>query len=141
MTVPSASKLALRGNREAACSDARPQWLIRRFRPAEPACRDDEIIALAKNRSGRRQAVRIVARPPVDEDYRSDWRSSHQSQNAAGAGAAVPLSLQERDVRLLAKSKNISATVAAQAKRWCFSAARRVVMDAAPRIRILGLAR
>jgi hypothetical protein len=119
MSTPERIKLALRGNREARVLLIRdPNRLIRRFVLQNPRLADDEIVAIAKNRSADDEILRIVAAS-------RDWTKNYQVRLALVTNPKTPLvlalrflgSLHERDVRLLAKSKNVSATVAHQAKR------------------------
>jgi hypothetical protein len=119
MSVGERIKLALRGNREARLLLTRdPNRLIRRFVLQNPRLAEDEIVAIAKNRSADDELLRIVAAS-------RDWTRNYQVRLALVTNPKTPLvlalrflgSLHERDVRLLAKSKNVSATVAHQAKR------------------------
>ncbi len=119
MTVAERIKLALHGNRESRMLLLRDSnKLIRRFVLQNPRVADDEIIAIAKNRSADDELLRVVA------DNR-DWTKNYQVRHALVTNPKTPLTialrflsgLHERDIRGLAKSKNVSATVAAQAKR------------------------
>ncbi len=119
MTVAERIKLALRGNREVRMILIRdPNRLIRRFVLQNPRLGDEEIIAIAKNRSADDELLRIIA------DSR-DWTKNYQVRLSLVSNPKTPLvaslrflaGLQERDVRMLAKSKNVSATVANAAKR------------------------
>ena len=119
MTVAERIKLALRGNREARLLLLRdPNRMIRRFVLQNPRVADDEILALAKNRSVDDELLRIVG------DSR-EWTKNYQVRHALVTNPKTPIvfamrflgSLHERDVRQLAKSKNVSATIAAAAKR------------------------
>src|SRR5437773_11593292 len=103
MTVAERIKLALRGNREARMLLSRdPNRLIRRFVLQNPRIADDEIIAIAKNRSADDELLRIVA------DSR-DWTKNYQVRHALVTNPKTPLvlalrfvsSLHERDIRLL----------------------------------------
>src|SRR6185295_13801655 len=119
MTVPERIKLALRGNREARLLLIRdPNRMIRRFVLQNPRLGDEEVIALAKNRSADDELLRIIG------DSR-DWTKNYQVRHALVTNPKTPHmfalrflpSLHERDIRLLAKSKNVSATIATAAKR------------------------
>ena len=119
MTVAERIKLALRGNREVRMLLIRdPNRLIRRFVLQNPRVADDEIIAIAKNRSADDELLRIIA------DSR-EWTKNYQVRISLVSNPKTPLtlsmrhlhSLNDRDVRALAKSKNVSATVANAAKR------------------------
>jgi len=119
MTVAERIKLALHGNREARMLLLRDSnRLIRRFVLQNPRVADDEVIAVCKNRSADDELLRVIA------DNR-DWAKNYQVRYALVTNPKTPLTialrflsgLHERDIRGLAKSKNVSATVAAQAKR------------------------
>jgi hypothetical protein len=119
MTVAERIKLALRGNREVRMILIRdPNRMIRRFVLQNPRLGDEEVIALAKNRSADDELLRIIA------DSR-EWTKNYQVRLSLVTNPKTPLvaalrflaGLHERDVRMLAKSKNVSATVANAAKR------------------------
>jgi hypothetical protein len=119
MTVAERIKLALHGNREARMLLLRDSnRLIRRFVLQNPRVADDEAIAIAKNRSADDELLRIIAE-------RREWAKNYQVRHALVTNPKTPLTialrflsgLYERDIRALAKSKNVSATIAAQAKR------------------------
>ncbi|MBI3769921.1 MAG: hypothetical protein HY271_15720 [Deltaproteobacteria bacterium] len=119
MGVSEKIKLALRGNREARGQLIRdPNRLIRRFVLQNPRVTDDEIIVIAKNRTADDELLRMIS------DSR-DWTKNYQVRLALVTNPKTPLplalrflaSLHERDIRALAKSKNVSGTIATQAKR------------------------
>jgi hypothetical protein len=119
MTVAERIKLALRGNRESRMLLLRDSnKLIRRFVLQNPRIADDEIITICKNRSADDEILRLIADSRV-------WMKNYQVRHALVTNPKTPLTisvrlvsgLHERDIRGLAKSKNVSATVAAQAKR------------------------
>jgi len=119
MTVSERIKLALRGNREIRMMLIRdPNRMIRRFVLQNPRVGDEEIIAIAKNRSADDELLRIIA------DSR-EWTKNYQVRLSLVTNPKTPLTLsmrflsglQERDLRTLAKSKNVSSTVANAAKR------------------------
>ncbi len=119
MPVAERIKLALRGNRETRTLLLRdPNRMVRRFVLQNPRISDEEIIVIAKNRTAEDEALRIVA------DHR-EWTKNYQVRLALVTNPKTPLvlalrflgSLVERDIRLLAKSKNVSATISTQAKR------------------------
>ena len=119
MTVSERIKLALRGNRETRMLLIRDSnRMIRRFVLQNPRVSDEEIIAVAKNRSADDELLRIIAES-------RDWTKNYQVRLSLVTNPKTPLvlslrflsGLQERDVRVLAKSKNVSATVANAAKR------------------------
>ena len=119
MTVAERIKLALRGNREVRMILIRdPKRMIRRFVLQNPRIGDEEIIALAKNRSADDELLRLIG------DSR-EWTKNYQVRISLVSNPKTPLtlsmrhlhSLNDRDMRALAKSKNVSATVANAAKR------------------------
>jgi hypothetical protein len=119
MTVSQRIKLALRGNREIRMLLIRdPNRLIRRFVLQNPRIGDEEIIAICKNRSADDELLRIIA------DSR-EWTKNYQVRLSLVTNPKTPLTLsmrfinglQDRDVRMLAKSKNVPSTVANAAKR------------------------
>ena len=119
MTVSERIKLALRGNRETRQLLIRdPNRMIRRLVLQNPRMADDEIIAVAKNRSADDELLRIIAES-------RDWTKNYQVRLSLVSNPKTPLvlalrflsGLQDRDIRMLAKSKNISATIANAAKR------------------------
>src|SRR5262245_39746694 len=112
-------KLALRGNRDARgilIRDANK--LIRRFVLQNPRISDSEIIALARNKNADDELLRIV----VDK---REWMRNYQVRLALATNPKTPLpvalrqvaSLELRDLRQIAKSKNVPQAIAAQARR------------------------
>lgn len=123
MTVSQKIKLALRGNREIRMMLIRDSnRLIRRFVLQNPRVGDEEIIAICKNRSADDELLRIIA------DSR-EWTKNYQVRLSLVTNPKTPLTLsmrfvnglQDRDIRMLAKSKNVPSTVANAAKRWVAS--------------------
>ncbi len=123
MTVSQRIKLALHGNREARQILIRdPNRLIRRFVLQNPRVVDDEVIAICKNRSADDELLRMIAE-------NREWAKNYQVRWALVTNPKTPLTislrfiggLQDRDVRALAKSKNVPTTVATQAKRILFN--------------------
>jgi hypothetical protein len=119
MPVSEKIKLALRGNRETRGLLLRDSnRMIRRFVLQNPRLADDEIIAISKNRSADEELLRLIAE-------NRDWTKNYQVKLSLTTNPKTPLvlalrfvsGLNDRDIRALAKSKNVSATVAAQAKR------------------------
>lgn len=119
MPVAERIKLALRGNREVRGFLLRDSnRLVRRFVMQNPRLTDEEVISVAKSRMLDDELLRLIA------DHR-EWTRNYQVRLALVTNPKTPLvaairflgSLHERDIRQLAKSKNISATVATQAKR------------------------
>ncbi len=119
MTVGERVKLALKGNRETRMILIRDSnRLIQRFVLRNPRITDDEIIMVARNRNLDTDILRIIG----DNKH---WPRNYQVRLALVTNPKTPLatalhfvsSLMERDIRFLAKSKNVSATIAAQARR------------------------
>jgi hypothetical protein len=112
-------KLALRGNRDARSILIRDgAKMIRRFVLQNPRITDGEVVAVARNRSSDEELIRIIA------DKR-EWIRNPQVKLALVTNPKTPLDialkqvqgLGERDLRQLAKSKNVSNAVAVQARR------------------------
>jgi hypothetical protein len=112
-------KLALRGNKDVRLILARDATkMIRRLVLLNPRISDGEVIAFARNRSIDEELIRLIAE-------RREWMRNYQVRLALATNPNTPLTvalkqvgtLGERDLRQLAKSKNVSATVAAQARR------------------------
>ena len=119
MPVAEKIKLALRGNRETRMLLLRDaNRMIRRFVLQNPRIGDDEIIAITKNRSADEELLRIIG------DSR-EWTKNYQVRLSLTTNPKTPLvlalrfvsGLGDRDIRTLAKSKNVSSTVSAAAKR------------------------
>ncbi|MCC6766042.1 MAG: hypothetical protein IT293_15400 [Deltaproteobacteria bacterium] len=119
MTVSEKIKLALRGNRDARMLLIRDaNKMIRRFVLQNPRIGDEEIIAIAKNRSADDELLRTIGES-------REWTKNYQVRVGLVTNPKTPLvlslrflsGLNERDVRMLAKSKNVSATVSTAAKR------------------------
>ncbi len=119
MTVGERLKLALKGNREARMILIRdPNRIIQVFVLQNPRITEDEIIAIARNRNLEGELLRKIG------DHKG-WPRNYQVRLALVTNPKTPLatalhfvsSLTERDIRFLAKSKNVSATVATQARR------------------------
>ncbi len=119
MSVSEKIKLALRGNRDARMLLIRDaNKMIRRFVLQNPRIGDEEIIAIAKNRSADDDLLRSIG------DSR-DWTKNYQVRLSLVTNPKTPLvialrfvsGLLDRDIRMLAKSKNVSQTVSAAAKR------------------------
>ncbi|HVO22813.1 MAG TPA: hypothetical protein VMW56_04215 [Candidatus Margulisiibacteriota bacterium] len=122
MSVGERIKLALKGNREARAILIRDaNRLIQNFVLQNPRITDDEIAMLARNRNTDAELLRKIG------DHRL-WPRNYQVRLALVTNPKTPMatamhfvgSLQERDIRLLAKSKNVSSTVSSQAKRILF---------------------
>ena len=119
MSVGERIKLALRGNRETRMLLLRDSnRMIRRFVLQNPRIGDEEVIGVAKNRSADDELLRLIA------DSR-EWTKNYHVRVSLATNPKTPLvlalrfvsGLNDRDIRTLAKSKNVSATIAAAAKR------------------------
>jgi hypothetical protein len=119
MRVGERVKLALRGNRDARMILIRdPNRLIQRFVLRNPRISDEEVISVARNRNADTDLLRIIG------DHKQ-WSRSYQVRLGLVTNPKTPLAialhfvngLTERDLRFLAKSKNVSATVVAQVRR------------------------
>ena len=112
-------KLALRGNRDARQILIRDgSKLIRRLVMMNPRMTDSEVIGVTRNKSADEELLRMITE-------RREWMRNYQVRLglATNPKASLPLALKqvgtldERDLRLIAKSKNVPAVVAAQARR------------------------
>ena len=112
-------KLALRGNRDARLILIRnTNKLLRRFVLMNPRIGEDEVIAITRNKSADDELLRMIAE-------RREWMRNYQVRLglATNPKARLPVALRqvgtldERDLRIIAKSKNVPAAVSAQARR------------------------
>jgi hypothetical protein len=119
MTVGERIKLALKGNRDARMILVRdPNRLIQRFVLKNPRITDDEVILVARNRNAEAELLRMIG------DHKS-WSRNYQVRLGLVTNPKTPLgialhhvnSLVERDLRFLAKSKNVSSAVVSQVRR------------------------
>ena len=119
MKVGERIKLALRGNRDARMILIRdPNRLIQRFVLRNPRITDEEVVSVARNRNADADLLRIIG------DHKH-WSRNYQVRVGLVTNPKAPLAialhfvngLTERDLRFLGKSKNVSATVVAQARR------------------------
>jgi hypothetical protein len=119
MSIAEKLKLALRGNKDARAILIRDSSkLIRRFVMQNPRLSDAEVIAIARNRSSDDELLRVIIE-------RREWMRNYQVRLALATNPKTPLAvalrqlptLGERDLRMLAKSRNVPQTVVAQARR------------------------
>jgi hypothetical protein len=119
MSVGERLKLALRGGREARVILIRdPTLMVQRFVLQNPRMTEEELIALAKNRSVERELLEIVSK-------KKEWTASYPIRLALVGNPKTPLpialryvpTLRKRDLKLLAKSKNVPSVVNGLAKR------------------------
>jgi len=122
MKVGERLKLALKGNRDARSILIRdPNRIIQLFVLQNPRITDDEIVAIARNRNLDVEILRRVG----EHKY---WIRNYQVRLSLVTNPKTPLGialrfvggLMDRDLRLLAKSKNVSATVVTQVRRLLF---------------------
>jgi hypothetical protein len=119
MPVPGKIKLALRGNHDARTILIRDTVkLIRRFVLMNPRITDGEVIILTRNKSADDELLRMVTE-------RREWMRNYQIRLGLATNPKTPLpvamrqvaTLDERDMRQIAKSKNVPGAIAAQARR------------------------
>lgn len=119
MGVGQKIKLALKGNRDARMILIRDSSrIVQRFVLNNPRISDEEIVALAKNRSIDRELLDQICR-------RKEWLANYQVKLALATNPKTPLAvavrlvptLLPRDLRALAKSKNVPSAVNGMAKR------------------------
>ncbi len=119
MTMGERLKLALKGNRDSRLILIRdPNRLIQIFVLQNPRITDDEILMIARNRNQDGEILRRIA----DHKY---WPRNYQVKLALVTNPKTPIAtalhfvptLADRDIRALAKSRNVPATVSTQARR------------------------
>jgi hypothetical protein len=119
MKVGERLKLALKGNRDARAILIRDaNRLVQKFVLQNPRISEEEIIALAKNRSAERELIDAIAK-------RKEWLANYQVRLALVTNPKTPLAtavryvptLFARDLRQLAKSKNVPTAISGLARR------------------------
>jgi hypothetical protein len=119
MGVAQRLKLALRGNKDARTHLLRDRnRTVQRFVLQNPRISEEEIIALAKNRNATEELLRVIGE-------RREWTENYQVRAGLVSNPKTPLmialrflpTLGDREIRQLAKSKNIPEVVAGQARR------------------------
>ncbi len=112
-------KLAMRGNREARVILIRDSSLmIRRYVLSNPRISEEEIVMLARNRQVDRELLDVICRD-------NEWLNNYQVRLAVVKNPKTPLTvalkhlstLMMRDLRQMAKSKNIPTAINSAAKR------------------------
>jgi len=112
-------KLAFKGGREARSILLRDSnRLVKRLVLQNPRISEDELVILARNKAEDREMIEMVAK-------NSDWTKSYQLRHALVCNPKTPMptairfvaTLQDREVRQLAKSKNVPSSVSSTAKR------------------------
>ena len=123
MPIGEKLKLALKGNKEARVILIRdPNRLIHRFVLQNPRITEDEILAIARNRSIDHELLRKIG------DHKT-WPRNYQVRLALVTNPKTPLAtalhfisgLSERDLRFISKNKNVSATIVSQVRRLLFN--------------------
>ncbi len=123
MTMGQKLKLALRGNREARAILTRDtSTMVQRFLIENPRLSDDEIVNIAKSRTIVSEILARIAK-------NREWMGIYLLRVALVQNPRTPLAisltivptLQDRDLRLLAKSKNVPSAVAGMARRIMLS--------------------
>jgi len=123
MGVHQKIKLAMRGNKDARTILVRdPVRLVRRCVLQNPRITDGEVIALARNRSADEELLRMI-------NEKREWVRNYQVRYALSTNPKTPLpvairhvaTLSERDLRFIAKSKNVPQAIAVQARRILLS--------------------
>jgi hypothetical protein len=119
MSVGQRLKLALKGNRDARTILIRDSnRLVQRFVLQNPRITEEEVIALCKNRSAERELIETIAK-------RKEWIANYQIKLALVTNPKTPLpvalryvpTLLPRDLRALAKSKNVPHAISTIARR------------------------
>jgi len=119
MVMSEKIKLALRGNRDARLILIRDgNKLVRRFVLQNPRISDSEVISLARNKGADDELLRIVTE-------KREWMRNYQVRLGLATNPKTPLpvalrtvaSLEQRDLRQIAKSKNVPQAIAAHARR------------------------
>jgi len=122
MSVSQKVKLALKGNKEARMILLRgANRLVQRMVLQNPRITEEEIMAIAKNRSADEELLRIIA------DNR-EWTGSYPLRCALVENAKTPIakalrflpSLGPKEIRVLAKSKNVPSVISNQARKILF---------------------
>lgn len=119
MGVAQKIKLALRGNKDARQILLRENnKLIRRLVLSNPRMTDGEVLQITHNRTADEELLRIIG-------DRREWVRNYQVRLGLATNPKTPTGialkqlsfLGDRDIRMLAKSRNVPQTVAVQARR------------------------
>jgi len=123
MKVGEKLKLALKGHRDARTILMRDgTFIVKKFVMMNPRISEDEVTAIAKNRHVERELIDMIVR-------RKEWMTNYQIRLALVTNPKTPVTialkylktLMTRDLRQLAKSKNVPAAVNSAAKRMVIS--------------------
>jgi hypothetical protein len=119
MKIGERLKLALNGGRDARAILIRdPNLLVQRFVLQNPRISDEEVVAVAKNRTAERELLEMISK-------KKEWINNYQVRLSLVTNPKTPITiavryvrtLLVRDLRLLAKSKNVPVAVNGAAKR------------------------
>jgi len=127
MTVAEKVKLALKGNKDARAVLLRDSnRVIPRLVLQNPRISEDEILMLSKDRNTDEELLRMIAES-------REWTKIYAVRAALVENARTPVvtalkllvTLAEREILRLAKSKNVPSIIATQARRISAQAQRR----------------
>jgi hypothetical protein len=119
MTVGERIKLAMRGNKEARIVLLRESnRVIVRLVLENPRITEDEVVTITHNRTAEEETLRLIA-------DRRDWTQVYQVRSGLVTNPRTPVAialrflptLDDRDIRRIAKSKNVPDAVAGAARR------------------------
>ena len=127
MTVAEKVKLALKGNKDARAILLRDtNKIIARLVLQNPRISEDEILMLSKDRNTDDEVLRMIAET-------REWTKIYAVRAALVENARTPVgkalkllvTLGEREISRLARSKNVPNVIAVQARRILFRARQR----------------
>src|SRR5262249_22295309 len=127
MTVSEKVKLALKGNKDARAILLRDaNKIIPRLVLQNPRISEDEILMLSKDRNTDEEVLRMIAES-------RDWTNIYavraalveNARTRVGVALRLLVTLAEREIMRLAKSKNVPNVIATQARRISAQAQRR----------------
>jgi hypothetical protein len=119
MSVSQKVKLALRGNKDARTVLSREgNKVVRTMVLRNPRITDGEVLMMAQNRTIDEEVIRIIT-------DRREWMQNYRIRHALATNPKTPIpvalrqvdTLAIRDLRLIAKSRNVHSTVAQRARR------------------------
>jgi hypothetical protein len=119
MNVSQKVKLALRGGKDARVVLSREgNKIVRRMVLRNPRITDGEVLSMAQNRTIDEELIRMIT-------DRREWMQNYRIRHALATNPKTPLpvaikqvdTLAMRDLRLIAKSRNVHSSVAQRARR------------------------
>jgi len=119
MSVSGKIKLALRGGKDARVVLCREgNKIVRRMVLRNPRITDGEVLSMAQNRTIDEELIRMI----IDK---REWMQNYRIRHALATNPKTPLpvalrqveTLAVRDLRLIAKSRNVHSSVAQRARR------------------------